>query len=804
MPLGYPGAIVAQVGNSLDMPKRTCLWAAILLILLASAAAAQQQSAVVRGQVAGADRQPIAGASVTLLDQLGTPIGFTLTDSAGQFRMRDIPPGTYTLFAEAPPQRSDARVVTVQAALPVVVELTLAARTSESVVVSAATEAPPVTTRMTIAGDTLRQVPTRILSRAVQQVLATLPGWSSEDDGLLHVRGVDDGFLYVEDGLPVYDRMDTLFGIAPDAASIGTVNVLTGYIPPEYGLKSGAVIEVQSSSSARPGWAADVDTGFGSDAARSLRGVGGGPLGGRASLGLSVASERSNRFLEPVHPDNFHNEGGVLSGEMHLNVLGGDTDLVKINLTGGRSRYQVPHGEIQEEVGQDQRQRLIQNSQSGSWQRFWSDAVVSQVSAYRRHINASLRSSPADTPLSATSDRQQDRLGALGGVTYEHGRHTMKIGGEMSRLAIREDFRFAVTNPEAAEVSDSAALFTDSHPFLFADRVSRPQWSFYAQDRVRATERLTMDFGARFDRTNLLVAASQWSPRVGVAYAPTASTTLRASVNRLFQPPQPEHLLLASSPAARALSPFESGDGDANSGGAALEPERQTAWELGLDHWFRGVARLDAAYWSRHVRNYADPNVFFGTTIIFPNSVARGTARGLDLRFEVPRYRSFSSYVSYTLSKVEQVGPINGGLFLEDNVLEIGPGTHFTPDHDQRHVAAAGLTYQNAARRLSAAIAARYESGTPLEVDETDVSALHQRPGAALVDFDSDRVAARTILDFTVSKTVHRATHTETSVRVGILNATNESYALNFGNPFSGTHFGAPRTVRVDLRIGLQ
>ena len=35
-----------------------------------------------------------------------------------------------------------------------------------------------------------------------------MPGWATEDNGLLHSRGVDDGFLYVVDGVPVYERLD--------------------------------------------------------------------------------------------------------------------------------------------------------------------------------------------------------------------------------------------------------------------------------------------------------------------------------------------------------------------------------------------------------------------------------------------------------------------------------------------------------------------------------------------------------------------------------------------------------------------
>jgi outer membrane receptor protein involved in Fe transport len=32
-------------------------------------------------------------------------------------------------------------------------------------------------------------------------------------------------------------------------------------------------------------------------------------------------------------------------------------------------------------------------------------------------------------------------------------------------------------------------------------------------------------------------------------------------------------------------------------------------------------------------------------------------------------------------------------------------------------------------------------------------------------------------------------------------NLTNQTYAFNFGNPFSGTHFGAPRRVGLTVRV---
>ena len=383
------------------------------------------------------------------------------------------------------------------------------------------------------------------------------------------------------------------------------------------------------------------------------------------------------------------------------------------------------------------------------------------------------------------------------------GRHSLAVGGEAARLALREDFTFAVTDDDADDLSDAARAFTRRRPFLFSDRVTRTQWSAFAEDRVDVGP-LSLDLGLRYDRTELLVEASQWSPRLGAALtSPTLGFTWRLSFNRFFQPPQAEHLLLASSEAARALSPFVDDD-DADSGGAAIAPERTSAWELGWDQRLPAGLRVDIGAWRRRVKNYTDPNVFFGTTIVFPNSVARGTARGLDVRLSLPSRRGWSGSASYTLSKVEQEGPINGGLFLEDDIDQIGPGVVFTPDHDQRHVGAATVSWVQPVGRWSASAQARYSSGTPLEVgelDDDDLADLLERPGADLIDVARGRVKPRLVVDIAASARLLRAGRAQLSLGASVLNAFNRAYAFNFGNPFSGTHFGAPRQVRADLRV---
>ncbi|MDO8680553.1 MAG: hypothetical protein Q7R30_18710 [Acidobacteriota bacterium] len=68
------------------------------------------------------------------------------------------------------------------------------------------------------------------------------------------------------------------------------------------------------------------------------------------------------------------------------------------------------------------------------------------------------------------------------------------------------------------------------------------------------------------------------------------------------------------------------------------------------------------------------------------------------------------------------------------------------------------------------------------------------------MDFDRGRVAPRTVVSLLGDVPLWRSGKRSVTVRTAILNLLNAKYAYNFGNPFSGTHFGAPRTVSLALR----
>jgi outer membrane receptor for ferrienterochelin and colicin len=771
------------------------------LVLYPAAALAQLQQGTIVGSLTGPSGAPINEARITLFDQLGNTVT-TVIASGGQFRLTNVPIGSYSLKAEAAPFEAVVQTLTIADALPVTLQLKLSAALAEQVNVTAETHQPvTTTTRTTLAGDAVRRAPIRISSRGLQDAIATTPGWATEDNGLMHARGVDDGFLYVVDGVPMYERMDSAHGIAPDPEMVESMNVLVGHVPPEFGFKSGGVIEVRTSSRSSDSWLGNAQATTGSDTTYQGSSVFGGPMGKSAGLTLGVSGQRSNRFLDPVHPDNLHNSGNAANATAEFSWLVNPANTLSIVGGVSRSSFDVPHNEEQEDAGQDQRQTNVQTWQTGSWQRAWSGNTVSQVAGYHRSGSAALLGSEQDTPLFIDADRTLRRTGVLASVTHHRGKHVIKTGVEAARLRLREDFSFFVTDDdegEEADLSEGALEHDDDNPFVFSGRASPTLFAFYIQDSVQFGRGLTVDVGVRGDRVRMLSERSQWSPRLGVAYhIPGSETIVRGSVDRFFQPPQAENLLLGSSEQARELSPFVVETG----GGEELEPERQWATEVGVNHTLRPGVRLDVAYWRRWVDSVSDPNVLFGTTIIVPNAIARGEADGVDVRVDLPRRRGASAYLSYTNARVVNFGPVTGGLFLEDEVIEIADGTRFIPDHDQRHVAAFGASYDHPQNGLWVSFSGRYESGTPLEVDENEIDELMERAGSDLVNFETGRVRPRQIFDVMAGgRLLRRGTH-ELTLRASVLNLAGERFAYNFGNPFSGTHFGAGRTFQIGMQV---
>jgi hypothetical protein len=789
------------------MLRRGSCWLCFTLIATlmgVSSALGQIQHASIRIEVRDSRNNPVQGAVAHIENDSASFAVESQTDEAGKVTFENLPLGSFALKVAARGFAAVSVPLNVRSNLPQQIEvaLVIAAKTSVVDVTDTALTVEPdaASSTLMLGQEAMDRTPDGVRTRQMQTLVAQAPGITVQKNGLLNVRGVDDGIVYVVDGIPAGDRVDAVNGAATDPDSVQSVKVFTGNIPAEFGGRSGAVVELESKS----GVGRPLSGGLGYEGGSFGTSEASGDIaGGGKSWGVftSFTASRSERYLDPPSLENFNNEGkragGSLRGEWRPSLK----DTLILNLNAAATDFRIPNDAEQEAVGQRASQELHNSTQSLNWQHVWNTSTVSNLAIYRNYYRSQLYPSAGDTPISAWQDRHHVRQGFLFNVSHSLNGHTLQAGVESSEVHIAERFRFFVTDPQLAlerEVSPAALPYSASAPFSFQGELTRPQYSGYLEDTFQVGHNLSVSAGLRYDRSSLVVEDSQWSPRIGLAYQiHDTGTTLRASFNRLFMPPQLENLLLSNSAEARALSPFVA----LNGGGLDVAPERTSAYEVGVVQSLKRV-RLEVAPWLRHFENFTDANAFFNTTIIFPNSVASADARGIDVRLDVLPIHGWSGFVNYTNSRITGVGPINGGLFLTTDFTDIGPGTRYTPDHDQRNVGSSGISYERAkARDLRFSFMTRYQSGTPLNADPEDLTRLQALPGAYLVDFGRQRLKPWIVSDATASFELIERTSMNARLRADVENIFNRAYAFDFGDPFEGTHFGTPRVWKVGVEL---
>jgi outer membrane receptor protein involved in Fe transport len=802
------------------MSYRSNAFIQVLTVLIVSAVslAAQSRIGAIQGTVKDPNGALIPNATVTVIQPVTGYKQTATTDAQGTFRIVNVPFNTYKLVIEASGFQTTEQAVDLESAIPENIDVALPLEAATAKVTVTADNGAMVETDRTssdtdIAQMVLERPAGAAPSRAIESIVASTPGFVTDDNGRMHPRGSESQVQYVVDGIPITDNMSAIFSTSIDARTLRNVEVLTGGIPAEFGDKLAGVINLNTRSGLEGPTQGGISFSGGSFSTGEV-GVDFSTHTKKFGFLTNLSASTSQRYLDPPTLDNFHNFGRTGKGFFRLDYQFNQKDSLRGTFTFGGSNFQVPNRLIQEIAGQDQKQQLRDNSQNITYLHIFSPNTVANISFFNRSASARLTSNPASNPVAAFQDRSLRNFGWLGSLATTKGKHNLKFGGQATITPVREHFSFYPTVPFDDLVDDNGNVFPNpvnafsaARPFTFDGKRTGRMLSAYVQDRFTVLKNLTVDAGLRYDNYRLLLGEQAFSPRIGLAYyIPKTKTTLRASYNRLFQSPPTENLLLASSTQAAAISPIAVLQGVTTV--RPILPDKEHAFEIGAQQGLSKYFRLNLTVYQKRIENFSDKDQFFETGVIFPISISSGRVTGEEARLESTEIHGFRMFVSYANARAYGVTPINGGLFLGEDPGDIlVPGLKFANDHDQRNEANFQVSY-NHRSGLYATFSGRYDSGVP--VDVVPGTTLAQFVAAGFdprlydqIDFQRGRVKPRAILNFSVGADLFQKERTSLNLQFDIQNVTDRLFLYNFESVFSGTHVGFPRLLsgRLALRF---
>jgi len=789
------------------------------LLLIGPIIFAQARIGSIQGLVKDPGGALVPNATITVTQPVTGYRQTTQTDAQGAFKLVNVPFNIYKVRAEANGFQPAEESIDLETTIPLNLELSLSLeQTTAAVTITTGSEAMLETDRTSSDTDINQTILERPIgaapSRAIESIVASTPGFVTDDNGRMHPRGSESQVQYVIDGVPVTDNMSAIFSTSLDARTLRTVEVLTGGIPAEFGDKLAGVINVNTRS------------GLEGPTQGAISFSGGSFSTGEAAADFSTHTKKlgfltnlsattSQRYLDPPTLDSFHNFGRTGKAFFRLDYQFDANNTLRGVFNFGGSNFQVPNRATQEIAGQDQRQRLRDNSQNISFQHIFSPNSVAQFSFFHRQSNSRLISNALSTPVVANQDRTLQNWGGIGSLALTRGSHNIKFGGQFTITPVDEHFSFHPTQhfPDLEDEDGNVFPnpvnnFNAANPFVFNQSKTGRTLSAYVQDRFTAFKNMTLDLGVRYDNYKLLISEQALSPRLGFAYfIPKTQTTLRASYNRLFQPPPAENLLLASSPEAAALSPLAVLQGITTV--QPILPDKQHAFEAGAQQLLSKLFRLNLTVYQKRIKNFSDKDQFFETGVIFPITISSGRVTGEEVRFESTDIHGLHMFASYANARAFGVTPITGGLFLGENPQDlVSQGLKFANDHDQRNEAQFQVGYNHRRSGLYASFSGRYDSGVPADVEPGTTLADFVAQGFDPrlyneIDFQRGRVRPRTILDFSVGADLMQKERVSMNVQFDVQNLTNELFLYNFESVFSGTHVGFPRLFsgRLSLRF---
>ena len=558
---------------------------------------------------------------------------------------------------------------------------------------------------------------------SMDKLILQLPGVSYDSamsNPAYHVRNEYSNVQYRINGIQLPDGVSG-FGQIVETGFVGSLKLLDGALPAQYGLRTAGVIDLAARSEYPPSGVVGVYGGTLWTVSPSFEY---GEQTGAVEYFAAGRYFRSDQGLENAMPTFYplHDRTEQWKGFAYLSALLGEesrlTDLAGVSL----NRFQIPNIVGQVPLGN------FGDSEFSS-----ADLNENQHEAYAFDVLAlQTKGALYDSQLAVFARYAlvhfiPDVYGdlAFNDVASDVTRESFLAGIQFDfayRLCDAQVLRagFGVTS-EDTHVDNLATVLPLGpggmplpNPIAVDDHTGKIGWNIggYLQDEWRVATNTTVNVGLRFDQMYQFVTSNQLSPRAAVVYEPVAGLALHAGYARYFTPPMqseatPTNLALFNNttlqPAIAANSP--------------VLPERAHYFDLGVDVRPLPGLRVNAAAYYKLTTDFLDDGQFGQATVLTQLNYAQAYSEGveLSLTYLAGGLRAYGS-VSANITKAMGV---TTNQYLFDPLEFAYLATHYhTTDDAQTVTASAGASYRWGGFLLSAD--GVYGSGLPSGFANTD------------------------------------------------------------------------------------
>ena len=562
----------------------------------------------------------------------------------------------------------------------------------------------------------------------IDKVLLQAPGISQDSaaSGEIHVRNEHANVQYRINGIILPDGISG-FGRVLDTSFVGSLALITGALPAQFGLRTAGVIDIQTKSGKSLEQGGSVGVYGGSFDTLTPSVEYGGRIGtteyfftGRgftSNLGIENPTGSYSAIHDRTLQGNFFSyTSTVLDAQTRVSTIFGNTT----------NRFQIPNNPgqsfccgITSAYGVSDFSSSNLNENQNEQNTF---AVVAlqksvngfdvQLAAFSRYSSLHFIPDPVGDILFNGIASDVYRRGFANGLQGDgafplNDANTLRAGFTVTGEST------LVSNIATVEPLDSEGNPIDA-PFPITDNNSKFGWiaGIYLQDEWRITNQLTVNFGLRFDQMWQYVNANQFSPRFNLVYKPFDGTTFHAGYARYFTPP-PQAIAAPTNIAATANTTAQPENFLQN----PVLPERSHYFDAGVVQKITPNLQVGIDAYYKIAQDLLDDGQFGQALILSGFNYESAYNAGVEL---TATYKdgNFSGYGNLAWARQMAKNVVsNQYLFGNDELAYIANNYIYT-DHAQTWTASAGASYLWQGTRFTASMV--YGSGLRSGFANTD------------------------------------------------------------------------------------